>query len=184
MVQTDTLQYQCKGVIYYFLSTLLLALTFFCYIIGSTILPVMDVMGWLFFVLSCLSHAAIIMLLPLAGYALLARLRQPWVAGVWFVMSVSLLLVLTMLNLQVYQLYRFHINGIILNMVFGSGASEIFNFDAAVLAKEGGILLLFVVAALGLWRLVPTLVRHTSRGKLWSMAAFLMHMERSSKSPP
>ena len=55
MVQTDTLQYQCKGVIYYFLSTLLLALTFFCYIIGSTILPVMDVMGWLFFVLSCLS---------------------------------------------------------------------------------------------------------------------------------
>ena len=48
MVQTDTLQYQCKGVIYYFLSTLLLALTFFCYIIGSTILPVMDVMGWLF----------------------------------------------------------------------------------------------------------------------------------------
>ena len=174
MVQTDTLQYQCKGVIYYFLSTLLLALTFFCYIIGSTILPVMDVMGWLFFVLSCLSHAAIIMLLPLAGYALLARLRQPWVAGVWFVTSVSLLLVLTMLNLQVYQLYRFHINGIILNMVFGSGASEIFNFDAAVLAKEGGILLLFVVAALGLWRLVPTLVRHTSRGKLWSMAAFLM----------
>lgn len=113
MVQTDTLQYQCKGVIYYFLSTLLLALTFFCYIIGSTILPVMDIMGWLFFVLSCLSHAAIIMLLPLAGYALLARLRQPWVAGVWFVTSVSLLLVLTMLNLQVYQLYRFHINGII-----------------------------------------------------------------------
>ena len=159
MVQIDRLQHQRKGILYYFLSTLMLALMLFSYIFGTTTINVMNVTGWTFFTLSCLSHAAILLLPALLGYALLARLRHPHLATAWFVVLVALLMVVLMLNRQVYQLYRFHINGIILNMFFGSGAREIFNFDGTMLLKEGGILLLFVAAAVVLWRLVPTLVR-------------------------
>ena len=76
MVQIDRLQHQRKGILYYFLSTLMLALMLFSYIFGTTIINVMDVTGWAFFTLSCLSHAAILLLPALLGYALLARLRQ------------------------------------------------------------------------------------------------------------
>lgn len=138
MVQIDHLQHQRKGILYYFLSTLMLALMLFSYIFGTTTINVMDVMGWVFFTLSCLSHAAILLLPALLGYALLARLRHPHLATTWFVALVALLMVVLMLNRQVYQLYRFHINGIILNMFFGSGAREIFNFDGTMLLKEGG----------------------------------------------
>ena len=133
MVQIDHLQHQRKGILYYFLSTLMLALMLFSYIFGTTTINVMDVTGWTFFTLSCLSHAAILLLPALLGYALLARLRHPHLATTWFVAIVSLLMVVLMLNRQVYQLYRFHINGIILNMFFGSGAREIFNFDGTML---------------------------------------------------
>ena len=170
MVQIDHLQHQRKGILYYFLSTLMLALMLFSYIFGTTTINVMDVMGWVFFTLSCLSHAAILLLPALLGYALLARLRHPHLATTWFVALVALLMVVLMLNRQVYQLYRFHINGIILNMFFGSGASEIFNFDGTMLLKEGGILLLFVAAAIALWRLIPTLVRRVNRCQLWAGA--------------
>ena len=125
MVKIDHLQHQRKGILYYFLSTLMLALMLFSYIFGTTIIDVMDVTGWTFFTLSCLSHAAILLLPALLGYALLARLRHPRLATAWFVALVALLMVVLMLNRQVYQLYRFHINGIILNMFFGSGAREI-----------------------------------------------------------
>ena len=174
MVQIDHLQHQRKGILYYFLSTLMLALMLFSYIFGTTTINVMDVTGWTFFTLSCLSHAAILLLPALLGYALLARLRHPHLATTWFVAIVSLLMVVLMLNRQVYQLYRFHINGIILNMFFGSGANEIFNFDNAVLLKEGGILLLFVAAAVALWRLIPTLVRRIHRRQLWAGAGLLL----------
>lgn len=66
MVKIDHLQHQRKGILYYFLSTLMLALMLFSYIFGTTIINVMDVTGWTFFTLSCLSHAAIL-LLRLAG---------------------------------------------------------------------------------------------------------------------
>lgn len=75
MVQIDRLQHQRKGILYYFLSTLMLALMLFSYIFGTTTINVMDVTGWVFFTLSCLSHAAILLLPALLGYALLARLR-------------------------------------------------------------------------------------------------------------
>ena len=174
MVKIDHLQHQRKGILYYFLSTLMLALMLFSYIFGTTIIDMMDVTGWTFFTLSCLSHAAILLLPALLGYALLARLRYPRLATTWFVAIVALLMVVLMLNRQVYQLYRFHINGIILNMFFGSGAREIFNFDGTMLLKEGGILLLFVAAAVALWRLVPTLMRRVNRRQLWAGAGLLL----------
>lgn len=46
MVQIDHLQHQRKGILYYFLSTLMLALMLFSYIFGTTTINVMDVMGW------------------------------------------------------------------------------------------------------------------------------------------
>ncbi len=174
MVRIDKLQYQRKGFVYYLLSTFLLAFTFFSYIIGSSILPTMDSMGWLFFTLSCVSHAAIIMLLPLGIYALLAKLRQTRLAAICFITIVSVFLMLTFLNLQVYHLYRFHINGIILNMVFGSGAGEIFNFDMVVILKEVGMLLLFVAAAIILWTTIPRLLSRCSLRFLWSSVVFLL----------
>ena len=52
-----------------------------------------------------------------------------------------LLCLLNQLNAQVYALYRFHINGFVLNMVFGPGAGDIFTFNASLYIKE---ILLFI----------------------------------------
>ena len=53
---------------------------------------------------------------------------------------------LATLDMQVFHLYRFHINGIVLSLVFGGGGKEIFNFSTILYIKE--ILLLVFVGIL------------------------------------
>ena len=53
-----------QGCLFYALSTLLIAIQFGGYMIGSTILDFMDFEGWVFFIASCVSHASQFALLP------------------------------------------------------------------------------------------------------------------------
>lgn len=133
-----------QGCLFYALSTLLIAIQFGGYMIGSTILDFMDFEGWVFFIASCVSHASQFALLPYLLAILLLLCRLPKVAKVVQVVGVILLCVLNYLNSQVYAIYHFHINGFVLSMVFGEGASEIFTFSPWLYVKEAA---LFVVVA-------------------------------------
>ena len=62
-----------QGCLFYALSTLLLAIQFGSYIIGSTVLDFMDFEGWVFFIASSVSHASQFALIPyLLGTIVLA----------------------------------------------------------------------------------------------------------------
>ena len=61
-----------QGFLFYAFSTILIAIQFGFYIVGSPILDYMDLEGWAFFVASCVSHASQFALLPyLLGFLVL-----------------------------------------------------------------------------------------------------------------
>ena len=125
-----------QGCLFYALSTLLLAIQFGSYIIGSTVLDFMDFEGWVFFIASSVSHASQFALIPyLLGTIVLACRCHKSAMAVQIV-GVILLCILNYLNSQVYGIYHFHINGFVLSMVFGEGAGEIFNFSILLYLKE------------------------------------------------
>ena len=133
--------------LFYAFSSLFLAVMFCTYMIGSPVLSSMDFEGWVFFIVSAMSHASMFMLVPflvalpfnLFGWRKVALSIQ----GV----LVSLLFVLNFINEQVYAIYKFHLNGFVLNMLTGPAAGDIFTFDAALYFKEICLLLLVVCLA-------------------------------------
>jgi hypothetical protein len=140
------------GFLYYVFATLLLAVIFGSYIIGDSLVPSMDFMGWLFFLTSCLAHAALLVLvLFLVFYLPWALLRLQRLAAVLFVSTTSLLSMVSFVNMQVYKIYRFHINGFIMNLLTGPGAGDIFDFDTKLYLTEGVMLVGILLLCIALW---------------------------------
>lgn len=142
-----------QGFLFYAFSTILIAIQFSFYIVGSPILDYMDFEGWVFFAASCVSHASQFALLPYLLGFLVLLCRFPKTARVVQIVGVVLLCVLNYLNSQVYAIYHFHINGFVLSMVFGEGAGEIFNFDALLYLKEAGLFAIVAAIVVGVWYL-------------------------------
>lgn len=141
-----------KGFLFYALSTIAMALLMMNFIKSSSVLELMDFEGWIFLIVSCISHASQLALVPFLVFAILVGIRLPRVATVVQAIVTALLIILLYLDSQVYALYHFHINGFVLNMVFGEGASEIFTFDTLLYMKEG-LRFAFLVLVVGvlLW---------------------------------
>ena len=147
---------------YYILSTLFLAILLFIYIFFDATYQIMDFSGWLYFITSCLSHSALITTaLFLAFFIPEYFLGRKKTAQILIITSVCLIAVLCLINLQVFQLYRFHLNGIILNMVFGPGSNEIFNFSPLLYVKESLRLIIAIGICIFLWFLAQRI--HFSR---------------------
>ena len=107
-----------QGFIYYLLATIFGGLLLMFYIQGDSVVASMDAAGWLFFVTSCLSHAAILLLaLWLVFFLPWALLRKNKLATGLFISAVSILAILAFINMQVYKIYRFHINGFIIKQL-------------------------------------------------------------------
>lgn len=117
-----------QGFLFFAFSTLLIALQFGLYITDSSILGLMDLEGWLFFITSCISHAAIFALIPYLLSLIFTFCRCTKTARIVQIVGIILLCIINYLNSQVYAIYHFHINGFVLSMVFGEGAGEIFQF--------------------------------------------------------
>lgn len=158
-----------KSCLYMFFASLLIGVLLMNYMQGDSIAGSLDLLGWVFFLTSCVGHAAVVVLaLWLVGWL-------PWALAGWrrlaaglFVSLVSLASVLAFVNMQVYKIYRFHINGFILNMLTGPNAGDIFDFDTKLYLTEGLLFLLIVGICVGLWWLCGRLVtrwpgRHVGR---------------------
>lgn len=142
------------GFMYFTMATALFAVQLILYIKGSSVLEIMDFGGWAFFVTSCVSHGATLALLPYLLLFMPLGLAGHRKAGGWLMTAgVSVISLLIFLNMQVYDIYRFHINGFVLNMVTGSGAGEIFTFDTMLYVKEAAMFLLLVAVCVALWLL-------------------------------
>lgn len=141
-----------QGFLYLLFGTLLLALLLLSYVVGDTIAPSIDAVGWLFYVTSCLSHAAIV------AVALWLVLFLPWqllrlrrLAAVLIVAGMSLAAMLAFVNMQVYKIYRFHLNGFIFNMLTGPNAGDIFDFAPLMYLTEGALLMVILMVCVGGW---------------------------------
>ena len=141
-----------KGFTYYVLGTIFISLILMFYIKGDVIISMLDFTGWVFFITSCISHSAILLLaLWLIFFLPWALLRKNKLATGLFISAVSILAILAFINMQVYKIYRFHINGFIINMLTGPNAGDIFDFSPYLYLTEGISLLLVIAACIGLW---------------------------------
>lgn len=143
---------EIKQAFYCYLSaTLIYAIQFLIYLFSSQVLSLMDFGGWVFYVTSCVSHAACIALFPFVLHCLFILVRIPKAGAAISCILASLISLVLIINGQVYQLYRFHINGFVLNMITGPAAGEIFNFDLVLYLKVIFLLLLIGALFAGCW---------------------------------
>ena len=167
------------GFLYFMLSTVLLAVVFFSYILRSASLDFMDLGGWIYFVASCLSHAAIFAVLPFLLLFLPAALlgAGPKVSGTLMCIGEVLLVVGFIINGFVYGLYHFHINGLVISMLTGPGAGDIFVFSPWIYLKGTlYILAIIAVCAALLWLAIRRVTLNTQPPHLFrnGLLALLM----------
>lgn len=163
-----------QGCLFYALSTFLLAIQFACYMMGSSILDFMDFEGWVFYIASCVSHASQLALVPYLLATIVLACKCPKVATAVHIVGVALLCILNYLNSQVYAIYHFHINGLVLSMVFGEGAGEIFNFDIMLYVKEVILFLVVAVVVVGTWWLSHRIWLRRRKAYAWWVASIFV----------
>ena len=150
-----------QGFIYYVLATIFGGLLLMFYIQGDSVVEAMDAAGWLFFVTSCLSHATILLLaLWLVFFLPWALLKLRRLAATLLITATSLVMMVGFVNMQVYKIYRFHLNGFILNMLTGPGAGDIFDFDWKLYLTEALFLAVIVGLCIGGWWLSGRIAKH------------------------
>lgn len=117
-----------QGFIYAFLASMALAFVFFVYIFNGQNLDFMDFTGWVYYATSCFTHAAIIMFVPYIALflPLIFCKIKPQIANILLTIVYSFIFILAISNSFVYNIYHFHINGLVIKMLTSSGASDIF----------------------------------------------------------
>ena len=163
-----------QGFLFFAFSTLLIALQFGLYITDSSILELMDLEGWLFFITSCISHAAMFALIPYLLSLIFTFCRCTKTARIVQIAGVVLLCIINYLNSQVYAIYHFHINGFVLSMVFGEGAGEIFNFDIMLYLKEIALFLVVAAIVVGVWDASYLLWKKRQKVYAWLIAGSII----------
>lgn len=138
-----------KQFICYLLSTFLLALVFIFFTV--TRIGTMDFISWIYLIFSSVSHASMVMLIPfILSFFPSIFCKKDSTVPFWFMIGLTIILfVIVFADANVYDLYRFHINGIVLSMLFGPGAKDIFTFEGpmilTVILKISLIIAFFVV---------------------------------------
>lgn len=163
-----------QNCLFYAFSTLLIALQFGLYITDSSILEMMDLEGWLFFITSCISHAAMFALIPYLLSLIFTFCRCTKTARIVQIVGIVLLCIINYLNSQVYAIYHFHINGFVLSMVFGEGAGEIFNFDIMLYLKEIALFLVVAAIVIGVWYVSYLLWKKRQKAYAWAIAGCII----------
>lgn len=164
-----------RGVVFWLLSSCLLAFVFFSYMFNGAAGSFMDCTGWIYFFLSCFCHSFLLMLVPfLLLYVPFCFVGFKFNIGI-FVLSFFYLLVflLAVINKYVFALYHFHINGFVIDMLTSEGASEIFVFSTAIYLKALLILVLSVLSVVLLARLSLWLSKKIRKIKRFYLSFFL-----------
>lgn len=162
-----------RGMLYTAFIALLAGAVMFSYIYASPALALMTWEGWIYLSVASLGHAATFLFAAYALYLIvgLTGLRRP---AAWLMVAIcAILVVLLVINRQVYAIYRFHINGFIINMLTGPGAGNIFVFDPWMVAKECGLLALIAAMAVVLYYAALWLAGKAGRVMVWGVGGVL-----------
>lgn len=153
------------GFVYFLLSTVFLAVVFLTYLIRTPSLEFMDIGGWFYYMMSCLSHAALFAALPY----LFLFLPMVYMGVKWrwcgSMMCIGEVIVMTffIVNSFVFRIYHFHINGLVLELLTGPGATEIFVFSPWLYIKVVLYLLAIIVGCAALWWLACYIIRQSPK---------------------
>ena len=164
------------GLVYSFLTTLLLAIIFFSYVVGSNN-DFMDAIGWAYLSVSSLFHAGLFTLLPylilFIPLALTGSKKAPFtVLGIIYALTTLLFVV----NRFVFKLYHFHINGFVLDMLFSEGADEIFVFSFWLYMKALLIVIAVALVVFALQRLSLKVAARVTRRKRFRLCSFSTYL--------
>lgn len=159
-----------------FLATTLLSLLFSArYFVAGHFDP--SPLAAVFRAVMLIGHFTVLSALLLSPVLLLAWLcpRPRWVIPAGVLWSAAVLLAL-LLDTEVYQLYRFHINAGVLNLLFGGAVRETFIFPRAMVAQAfliaAAVVLLVALTGVLLWRRVKTMPPRSAAA--WTMAGSLL----------
>ena len=149
----------------YVLASITLALLFASYMIDSQITSLMDFTGWTFFLTSCLTHAAIIMLVPFLVIGLpLTLCKVPArISGSIIALLHAIVFIMVVINRFVFSIYHFHINAFIIQMLTGPAAGDIFVFDTSTYVRSTLYIIAIIVFAYVLLWLAFRLNKHSVR---------------------
>lgn len=157
------------GFIHYFLVFTLTALVLISYIFNSADKSFIDITGWLYFIFSCFAHSALICLIPFLILYLpltLCKVKSKTSGIITSVLYIIILLLL-IINRFVFNIYHFHINGFIIELLTGPGAGDIFVFDTMIYVKAVLILLIVATVVLALLYLAFIIDKKLVINKFW-----------------
>lgn len=170
-----------QGLLYYTLATVTLAAIFFSYIFNGRSMEMMDFVGWIYFIASCVTHAAVFCLVPFLALELPLALTgcRRRIAGTVLPAVYALLFIVAVVNSYVYSIYHFHINGLVLEMLTGPGASEIFVFSTWEYVKAISLAAVFLLISFSLryasgWLGQHPVCRHLNRNILLALLLFVL----------
>lgn len=154
-----------SGLLFAMLMSALLGILFFSYLPGSGDISFMDFGGWVYYLLSSLMHASFFILpiflvvyLPLALLGVPRKVNAPLLCTLY-----TLVVLAAVINRYVFQIYHFHINGFVLDMLFSEGAGDIFVFSFWLYVKVALILLGVIAVVVLLYRLALRLTDRIGR---------------------
>ena len=133
----NTLQNRLQlGFAIYIAGSFTLFLQFFLYLLQSNIASTTDFAGYGYYLVAAFAHAGLFALIPYLLYILMSlacpfpRFNQGLLITFYFLLNI-----VAYLNGLVFQLYKFHINGLVLDMVFGQDAGQVFNFETSLILR-------------------------------------------------
>lgn len=143
--------YLKRGFIFYMCASCMLLVQFVLYLVNSNYFEYLNISGGFYYLLAALGQAFLFTLIPWVIFYLPFTFwrRVQKVGTVLFVTAIFLLNVVAYLNGIVFQLYKFHINGFVLDLAFGGGGSQVFVFNNTLVlhAVLIGLVILFLTLA-------------------------------------
>lgn len=155
------------GSIFALLSICLLGLILFSYMFGAGDNSFMDFGSWIYFFFSSILHSSLFILIPFVILFLplcLIGLKNKVTIPILIIVYVFIILI-AIINRFVFQIYHFHINGFVLDMLFSEGAGDIFVFSFWLYIKAILIFLFVCIAVFGTYLLSKRLAHNIKRKK-------------------
>ena len=148
---TERVNYLKRGFLFYMCASCMLLAQFAIYLVNSNYWESLNFVGGFYYLMAALGQAFLFNLIPwVILYIPFTWWRQMRKVGtILFTCAIFLLNVLAYLNGIVFQLYKFHINGFVLDLAFGGGGNQVFVFNNTLVLHGvliGLLILLFTLA--------------------------------------
>lgn len=140
-------EYLKRGFALFTVTTFALFVEFMIYLLSSTYMQEITLGSMVYYLMAAFSHAAMFtVILYVVSYLPFSLFKKGYRIGTILSFILSFLLVLLgYVNGEVFKIYKFHINGFVLDLLFGKGAGDIFVINNALIIRCVGIILLFLV---------------------------------------